>query len=96
MTIRLAELGSQEGLDKVSGQHWACDSTAQTDDVSCDHPPSLAERRNGRDQACAGSRNLVGAHCRANAAAANCHAAFYLARRNSPGEGDNKVRIVVT
>jgi hypothetical protein len=43
-----------------------------------------------------GSRNLIGAHCRAHAASANRHSAFYLARRNSPGQLENKVRIVVT
>lgn len=96
MTLRLTELGSQEGLNKVPSQHRAGDSTAQTDDVHVIILHPLPGREVVRDQARADSRNLVGAHCRANAAAANRHSAFYLTRRNSPGQRENEVRIVVT
>ena len=95
MALRLTELGSQEGLDKVPSQHRAHDSATQTDDVHMIILHPLPGREVVRDQACAGSRNFVGAHGRANAAAANRHSAFYLARRNSPGQRDNKVWIVV-
>jgi hypothetical protein len=85
MTLRLTELGSQEGLDKVPSEHRACDSATQTDDVHVIILHPLPGREVVRDQACADSRNLVGTHGRANAAAANRDSAFYLARRNSSG-----------
>ena len=56
MTLRLPELGSQEGLDKVPGQHWACDSTAQTDDVHVIILHPLPSGEMVRDQACAGEQ----------------------------------------
>jgi hypothetical protein len=79
MTLRLTELGSQEGLDKIPSQHRACDSSAQADDVHVIVFDSLAGREVVGDQARACSRDLVSGHCRANAAAANCDSAFYLA-----------------
>src|SRR5215469_5896593 len=96
MTLRLTELGSQEGVDKVPSQHRACDPAAQTDDVHVIILHPLPGREVVRNQACAGSRNLVGAHCRAHAAAANRYPAFHLARRNSTSHREDKVRIVVT
>src|SRR5262245_26526357 len=93
MTLRLTELRSQEGLNNVPGHHRARDSAAQTDDVHVIILHPLPGREMVSDQACARPRNLVGAHCCANAAAAD--SAFYLARRNRPGQRKYKVRVVV-
>ena|SRR5215471_15758428 len=95
MSLRLTKLGSKEGFDKVPSQHRSCNSAAQADDVHMIILHPLPRREMVRDQACAGSRNLVGAHRGANAAAANRDSAFYVACRNCLGQRKNKVRVVI-
>src|SRR5271165_5041136 len=95
MSFGLTELGGEEGLNKVPRHRRSHGPATQAEDVHVIVLHPLAGREMVMDQRGAHAGDLIGTHRCADAAAADCDATLDLPCRHSPGERDDKVRIVV-
>ena len=95
MALGLAELGGQKCFDQIPGQFCPNDAAAQANDVHVVVFDALPRREMIFDQGRANACNLIGADRRADAAAADGHAAHHLPLGNRTGEGDHEIRIVI-
>ena len=88
--LGLAELGRQERLDEIPGDRRPHRPAAHAEDVHVIVLDALPGREVIVDQAGANTRNLVGADRRADAAAADRHAALHLSRGDARASGTTK------
>ena len=84
MSLGLAELGCQKRLDKVPGHGWSNGPAAHTKDVHVIVLDTLPRGEMVVDQRRADALNFVGAHRRADAAAADRHSTIHLSRCHGP------------
>ena len=87
VSLGLAELGGQERLDEVPGHGRSHGPAAHAEDVHVIVLDALPGREMVVDQRGADARNLVGADRRADAAAADRHAAVHLSRCHALARG---------
>ena len=95
MPFGLAEPGGPERLDQIPGHGRSHGSSAHANDVHVIVLDALPGREMVVDQTGADTRDFVGAHRRADAAAADRDAAFHFLGGHRPGERNDEVRIVV-
>ncbi len=95
MTLGLADLGPQEGLDEVPGHGRSHGPSAHAGYVHVIVLDALPGREVVVDQASADTRNLVGADRCAHAAAAARHATIHFPCNHGLSERDDQVRIVI-
>ena len=90
-----AALDGEERLDQVPRDGWSYGPAAHTQDVQVIVLDPLPGREVVVDDRRTDAPNLVGAHRRAHAAAADRHATFHLQGGNGPCEGHDVVGIVI-
>ena len=95
MALGLTEFSRQESLDQVPGEFRSNDAATQADDVHVIVFDALTGRKVIFDQGGANARYLIGANCRAHAAAADGDSAHNFSAGNRPGEGNHEIRIIV-
>ena len=95
MALGLAELGGQERLHEVPGHRGADGAAAHAEDVHVIVLDALPRREMVVDETGADAGHFVGADRRADAAAADRHAAFDLARDDCLAERHDEIGIVV-
>ena len=95
MSVGLAALGGQKGLDQVPSHRWSDCPATHAENVHVIILDPLPGRKVIVDQGCAYAGNLVGTHRCPDAAAADCHAPLDLTRRYSAAERGDEIRIVV-
>src|SRR5262249_50362277 len=95
MTLGLTESRRQERFDQVPGDFRPHGPAAHAQDVHVIVLDPLPGREVVVDQRRTDTLDLVGAHGRADTAAADRHAALHRARRHGPRQWDDEVRIVV-
>src|SRR5262249_60781440 len=95
MAIRATEPRRKERLDQVQCHSLTDRSTAHTDDIDVIVFDSLSGREMIVDQRSPDTCDLVGAHRRANTAAADRHATFNPPGRDGLSEGYYKIGVVV-
>ena len=93
--LGLAEFGREERLDEIPSELNAHHPPAHAEDVHVIVLDTLPGGEVVLDQPRANTRYLVGADGRADAAAADRHAALHRPRRHGPGKRDDEVGIVV-
>ena len=93
--VGLTELGVEERLDEIPGDGGPDRPSAHAEDVEVIVLDTLLRGEVVVDERRADAGDLVGADRRANAAAADCHAAFYVSRDDGLRERHDEVGIVV-
>jgi hypothetical protein len=95
VTLGLAEFGGQEGLDEIPSYGRSYGPAAHAENVQMIVLDSLPSRVMVVDECSANAWNLIGADRCAHSTPADRYAAIHLALGDSPGEGDDHIRIVV-
>jgi len=95
MPLGLTELGGQKRLDEIPGHRRPDGSSAHAKDIHVIVLDALPGREMVVDQTGADTLDLVGAHRRANAAAADREAAIHFPPYHRSGEWNDEVGIVV-
>jgi hypothetical protein len=93
--LGLTELGGQERLDEIPGHRRSNGSSAHTKDVHVIVLNALPGREMVVDQTSADTLDLVGAHRRADAAAADRKAAIHFLSYHRSREWNDEVGIVI-
>src|SRR6266699_113536 len=95
MTFRAAELGLEIRRYEFPGDRWSDRAATQTDDVDVIVLNALPRREGVVDQRRAHTRNLVGAHGCADAAAADRNASLHQSGGHRLGQRDREIGIIV-
>ena len=95
MPLGLAELGGEERLDEIPGDGGSDRPSAHAEDVEVIVLDALLRGEMVVDERRADAGDLVGADRRADAAAADRHAALHASRNHGLGERHDEVGIVV-
>jgi hypothetical protein len=91
-----AEAGGKKSLNELQRERRSDHLSAETKDIHVVVFDALTGRKHVMDQSGAHPRDLIRGDRGANAAAAQRHPALDLARRDSPRQGDDEIRVVIS
>jgi hypothetical protein len=90
-----AEAGGKKSLDELQRERRSDHLSAETKDIHVVVFDALTGRKHVMDQSGADPRDLIRGDRGSDAAAAQRHASLDLARRDSPRQGDDEIRVVI-